>query len=93
MRIKQTTIDNYRLQVEKLINEKKWSEALDISSRYPLGNGYVICKTRLKSKYKISEEDLLTLTKVEKKNPHYSSANSMVLFLEPEVNERFALRG
>ena len=92
MRINQSTIDRYRLGVDVLISLKRWEEALSIASRYPLGDGYVICKTRLKSKYKISDEDLTSLSQVFKNNPHYSSTNRMILFLEDEVKERFKLR-
>lgn len=89
MRINQSTIGKYRLKVDALISLKKWDEALSISSKYPLGDGYVICKSRLKSKYEINDEDLSSLSQVSKNNPHYSFANRMTLFLEQEVKERF----
>lgn len=96
MRIKQSTIDRHRLEVDNLLSQKKWVESLEIAGKYPLKTGhnygYVICKTRLLSEYRIKKEDLDTLSQYVKKNPHYSSAPNMVLFLEDEVKERFKLR-
>lgn len=96
MQIRRDTIEKYILQVEDLIRCQRFKEALDIASRYPLklddGIGYVITKTRLLNQYKIRPDELALLNFVEKKNPHYSSAPKMILFLEQEVETKFELR-
>lgn len=89
MKRKQSTIEKYQKLVDILIDAKDWGEALELASRFVPGKGYIICKTRLKSEYKIKEEDLKTLTHKIKKNPHYTSAAEMVLFLKAEVDEKF----
>lgn len=95
MNIKLETINMYREQVDQLIDKKKFKEALEISSRYPLSlnyhKKYVICKTRLLDEYKINERDLESLNCVVKKNPHYSS-QVMYLYLEDEVQIKFNKR-
>jgi len=96
MNIKAATIEKYRNQVDVLIQNGNFKSALDIASRYPLGVGstksYVICKTRLLNEYNVSEGDLNALNVIEKKNPHYSSAANMKLYLEAEVQSLFKLR-
>ena len=89
MNIKQSTIDKYQKLVDILIDAKDWEKALELASRFVPGKGYIIGKTRLKSEYKIKEEDLKTLSHKIKKNPRYTSAAEMVLFLEAEVKEKF----
>jgi ribosomal protein S13 len=89
MNIKHSTIEKLRNQVDNLIETGNFKSALDIASRYPLGIGssksYVICKSRLINEYKVSEIDLNKLNVIERKNPHYSSAANMKLYLEAEV--------
>lgn len=96
MNIKISTIEKFRNQVDNLIETGNFKSALDIASRYPLGIGssksYVICKSRLINEYKISEIDLNKLNVVEKKNPHYSKASAMKLYLEEEVRLKFPLK-
>ena len=89
MNIKQSTIEKYQKVVNELIDSKDWEKALELASRFVPGKGYIIGKTRLKSEYKIKEEDLKTLSHKIKKNPRYTSAAEMVLFLEAEVKEKF----
>jgi hypothetical protein len=89
MNIKQSTIEKYQKVFNELIDTKDWGEALALASRFLRGKGYLICKTRLKCEYKIKEEDLKTLAQIIKKNPRYTSAAEMVLFLEDEVKEKF----
>jgi len=95
MRIKKETIEKYRKQVDQLIEQNRFKEALEISSKYPLGynyhKGYVICKTRLMDQFHIQEKELDTLNFIEKKNPHYSS-QSMYLYLEDEVRMKFNIK-
>jgi len=82
------TYDDYK-EYNILIDAKDWEKALELASRFVPGKGYIIGKTRLKSEYKIKEEDLKTLSHKIKKNPRYTSAAEMVLFLEAEVKEKF----
>jgi hypothetical protein len=93
MNIKKDTIEKYRLQVEELICQNKFKDALNLASRFPLktnsDNGFVITKTRLLSQYKIKASDLSSLCFVEKDNPYYKVAPKMILFLEAEVKMKF----
>ena len=67
MNIKQSTIEKYQKVVNELIDAKDWGEALELASRFLPGKGYIICKTRLKSEYKIKEEDLKNFGEQNKK--------------------------
>jgi hypothetical protein len=90
MRIKKETITKYQEQVKGFIDKGDFKSALDIASRYPLD--FVICKTRLMKQYKVCQEDLIKLNVIEKKNPHYTSAPPMKLYLEAEVKSLFQLK-
>lgn len=96
MNIKQSTIEKLRNEVDQLIETENFKSALDIASRYPLSIGssksYVICKSRLMNEYEVSEIDLNKLNVVERKNPHYSLAANMKLYLEAEVQCLFKRR-
>lgn len=96
MNIKQKTIDEYRKQVDTLISNKKFSEALALAAKYPLKDGhesgYVICKTRLLDQYEVNENDLEKLNQIKKDNPHYKSMAPMILFLEEEAKKIFKLK-
>lgn len=96
MNIKKETIEKYREEVELLIRNGEYKKGLEIASKYPLKvgdkNGFVITKTRLLNQYDIQIEDLVTLSFVEKENPHFKGANKMILFFEPEVENRFKLK-
>lgn len=93
MNINQSTIDSKRSIVLKLIKDNHFEEALAIAAKYPLKighkDGFVICKTRLRKTYKVTESELSELYQVEVKNPHFSSGSPMVLFLEAEVQLKF----
>lgn len=95
MNIKKETIEKFRIQVDSLVMEKKFQEALEIASKYPLGVGheksYVICKSRLLDTYEIGSADLDSISCVIKPNPHYKNAN-MYLFLEDEVKLKFKVK-
>jgi len=89
MYIKQSTIEKYQKLVDELIVAKNWEEALELASRFLPGKGYVICKTRLFAEYKVSNDDLTNIAHKIKRNPHFSNASDMILFLEAEVKEKF----
>ncbi len=44
------------------------------------------------NEYKIEENQLINLHVIEKKNPHYSTASPMKLYLEDEVRLKFQLK-
>ena len=96
MNIKQTTIEKNREMVIKLISENEYKKALELATKYPFGGknggGFIICKTRLMSEYNIKENQLIDLNVIEKKNPHYSKASAMKLYLEEEVRLKFSLK-
>jgi hypothetical protein len=96
MNVKQTTIEKYRVQVIKLISEYEYKKALELASKFPFsrGNrgGFIICKTRLMEEYNIEENQLINLNVIEKKNPHYSTASPMKLYLEDEVRLKFSIK-
>ena len=96
MNIKQTTIEKYRVQVIKLITEHEYKKVLELATKYPFSGenkgGFIICKTRLMNEYKIEENQLINLHVIEKKNPHYSTASPMKLYLEDEVRLKFQLK-
>ena len=93
MNIKENTLSKHRKLVDELIEQRKYKDALEISSKYPIGlknsKTYVITKMRLLSKYVIKPKDLETLSSISKPNPHYKSSNPMILFLEDEVSHKF----
>ena len=82
--------------VDNFISQGDYLKAIEIASKYPLKNGheygYIICKSRLLSKYKIKVSELDTLEQFYKVNPHFKGAPKMVLFLEDEVKIKFQLR-
>ena len=97
MNIKQETIDSLRVKVEYLISKNNFKEALDLAAQYPLHwgheTGFVICKTRLLSKYNITQGNLKNLCCVKKPNPHFKQKGSpMILFLENELLQKFNLK-
>ena len=67
-----------------------------MATKYPFSGenkgGFIICKTRLMNEYKIEENQLINLHVIEKKNPHYSTASPMKLYLEDEVRLKFQLK-
>lgn len=93
MNINQSTIDSKRSTILKLIKDNHFKEALVIAAKYPLKIGYkdgfVICKTRLRKTYNVTECDLSELHQVQVKNPHYSRSSPMILFLEAQVSLKF----
>jgi len=89
MNIKQSTIDKYQKLVDVLIDAKDWEQALELASRFVPGRGYIICKTRLLAEYRVKNDDITSVAHIIKKNPHYSNASDMILFLEAKVKEKF----
>lgn len=90
MNINDDTIKKYKQNCLELIEKGSFEEALNLASKYPLG--LVICKTRLLNQYCIPNKQLDGLCMVVKKNPHYSIASPMQLYLEDEVKSKFSLK-
>jgi hypothetical protein len=90
MNIKVDAIKKYKQNCLELIKKGSFEEALNIASKYPLG--LIICKKRLLNEYCMPKDKLEVLCMVEKKNPHYSTASPMKLYLEDEVRLKFQLK-
>lgn len=92
MNIKEKKIKFYIKKVDDYISNKKFVEALNIATKYPLENGYVICQTRALDEFKVKKEDLQYVHHIEKDNPHYKTASRMKIFLIVELESLFKKR-
>lgn len=74
-----------------LLESKQYDAALDVIHRYRIKDE-TVTQTTLKKDYKLSDDEISNLHYLNVKNPYYSSASPMKLFLHKEVKEYLLVR-
>jgi len=91
MNIKKETLEKRKKMTNELITQKKFHEALELAGRSQL-RGYLITQTTVIERYKTSKKKLEQVHCREVKNPHFSKAASMKLYLIAEIESIFPKR-
>jgi hypothetical protein len=78
------TKKNVHQFIEAAINEMEYGEALELVGRFKV-SGFTATYTTLKKKYKLSENQIESLEFREVKNPRYSTASPMRMYLIKQV--------
>lgn len=91
MNIKKETVEKRMKMTDEFIGNKKFTEALELAGRSRL-KGYLITQTRAIQLYKTSKVKLDAVQCREVKNPHFSKAASMKLYLIAEIESIFPKR-
>lgn len=74
--------------IDNLLDKKDYVKALDIVRRYRT-KGYTITRTTAIKEHNLNIEQLSKLNSLEVRNPHFSTASPMVLYLKQEINNYF----
>ncbi len=91
MRMKKETLEKRIKMTDELIKRKDFTKALELAGRSRL-SGYLITRTTVIQKYNTSKVKLRNVQFREVKNPHFSSAASMKLYLIAEIESLFSRR-
>lgn len=93
--MKEDIIDNEEvmIEVQTLLNNKKYEEAREIISKRRL-KGFQICKKTLKQQYYYGakQEREINLSYDSISNPYYNNAPHMKLYLTAEADEKLIKR-
>ena len=73
--------------IEKSIKSRCYRKAMSMLEGTYI-KGFLVCKTTLKKKYRLSEKEISKLKYLEVSNPHYGVAPNMKLYLEQEVLDK-----
>lgn len=84
MNITKHNFQIYNRQVNKHLNRRWYTRALTLIAKYRLP-GYCITQTRAKTEFKLTDKQLSKFKFIEAKNPHYSSAPPMKLYLLKQI--------
>ena len=81
---KKSTLDNVKEKIRELEKSKKFKEILSLLDQYMIA-GYTCTKSRLKSEFGLKPKQIKMLYYSEVKNPYYSNAAPMKLYLISQV--------
>jgi hypothetical protein len=78
------TRENVETHIARLENDLKYKEALELVRRFR-PKDIVVTKKTLKSVYRLKNNEIESMTFIEVKNPYYSCAGPMKLYLKSEA--------
>ena len=89
-KVEKMTRKNVRKFIDERLDLKMYDEALDLIRRFRVKE-YTVTRTTAKKDHKLPEKVIDKLHSFEVKNPHYSCAAPMKLYLKAEI-EQFSLQ-